>query len=323
MKICVIGLGSMGKRRIKLLKNGKADQKIVGIDHNPERVKHVASEYGISCFLSLSDLTEEMDCAFVCTSPQSHGVIIQECLKRGYHVFSEINLVDDLYQENIRLAGKKGKTLFLSSTPLYKEEMQSIDRLVKEKGEPCIYHYHVGQYLSDWHPWDNLKDFFASSKKTNGCRELLAIELPWIRNTFGEIERVHVVRRNTTKLAIDFPDTYLIQIEHTNGSAGNLTVDVVSRQAVRRLEAYHENLYIRWDGTPDSLYMKDIQSGQMKQVPAGIYIHEQGYGDFINEYAYAREIEAFFETIEGKQPLYSFEKDMELLKIIDEIEGIV
>ena len=34
-----------------------------------------------------------------------------------------------------------------------------------------------------------------------------------------------------------------------------------------------------------------------------------------------KEIEEFFEVIKGKQPLYSFEKDKETLKIIDEIEG--
>ena len=33
------------------------------------------------------------------------------------------------------------------------------------------------------------------------------------------------------------------------------------------------------------------------------------------------EIEEFFEVIKGKEPLYSFEKDIETLKIIDEIEG--
>ena len=33
-----------------------------------------------------------------------------------------------------------------------------------------------------------------------------------------------------------------------------------------------------------------------------------------------KEIEDFFEAIKGKEPLYSFEKDKEILRIIDEIE---
>lgn len=88
------------------------------------------------------------------------------------------------------------------------------------------------------------------------------------------------------------------------------------------MEILNEELYIKWNGTPDSLYEKDMGSGKLEQIQAGEYIHEQGYGDFINEYAYAREIEEFFEVIKGKQPLYSFRQDGKILKVIDEIEGL-
>ncbi len=321
MKICVIGLGSMGKRRIKLLKTFFNNLTIIGIDNDVERVKSAADEYAINCYPALSDVPQKPDCAFVCTSPQFHASIIRECLENNLHVFSEINLIDDLYDENIRSAKQKGKVLFLSSTPLYKEEMRIIDNRIKRNGKPCAYQYHVGQYLPDWHPWDNLEKFFVSNKKTNGCRELLAIELPWIGNVFGRIKNVHAVKAKLTNLKLDFPDTCLIQIEHSNGTIGSLAVDVVSRQAVRKLEIFNEDLYIRWGGTPETLYEKDIVSGELKQIPAGEYIHEKGYSESINEYAYMKEIEDFFEAINGKKPLYSFEKDKEILKIIDEIEN--
>ena len=321
MKICVIGLGSMGKRRIRLLRLLFDNLTIIGIDSNINRVRSVANEYGIDCYSSLSDVSEKLDCAFVCTSPQFHGLIIKECLESNLHIFSEINLIDDLYDDNIKLAKQKEKVLFLSSTLLYKEEMQITNSRIKQSGKPCAYQYHVGQYLPDWHPWDNLNDFFVSSKKTNGCRELLAIELPWIQDTFGRIKRVHVIKTKLTDLKLDFPDTYFIQLEHSNGNIGSLTVDVVSRQAVRKLEIFNEDLYIKWDGTPESLYEKDIISGELKQIPAGKYIHEEGYSESINEYAYMKEIEEFFEVLKGKEPLYSFEKDKEIIKFINKIEN--
>lgn len=320
MNICVIGLGSMGRRRIRLLKKRFPDFTITGIDSNEERVQSVAEEYGIICRSSLEKMDGRPDCAFICTSPQSHGILIRECLQRGCHIFSEINLIDDLYEENIKLAEEKGKTLFLSSTPLYKTEMEFIHDRVKQNGKACAYQYHVGQYLPDWHPWDDLKDFFVSNRLTNGCRELLAIELPWIQNTFGKIKKVCVVKAKLTALVLDFPDTYLIQTEHENGNIGSLTVDVVSRQAVRHLEVWNEDIYIRWNGSPESLYEKDIESGRLEQVPTGQYIHEPGYADFINEYAYEKEIEEFFEVVRGKRAIYDFRQDIATLEIIDEIE---
>lgn len=321
MNVCVIGLGSMGKRRIKLLKDFVEVLSIIGVDNNLERIRYASKKYGIKCYQSLKDIKTEIDCAFVCTSPQFHAKIIKECLEREFHIFSEINLISNLYEENIRLAKKKKKVLFLSSTPLYKAEIQIIDKKVKENGNVCGYQYHVGQYLPDWHPWDNLKDFFVSNKLTNGCRELLAIELPWIQNTFGKIKNISVIKRKLTNLNIEFSDTYFIQLEHTNGNMGTLLVDVVSRQAVRKLEIINEDLYIRWDGTPESLYEKDILSGELKRIPSGEYIHEKGYGDFINEYAYVKEIEEFFEVIRGKCETYGFKEDIETLKLIDEIES--
>lgn len=323
MNIIVIGLGSMGKRRIRLMKKMKLPVDIVGIDSKPDRCDDVKAQFGIKCFTSLEQAEKlaPIDCAFICTSPLSHADLIQSCLSHGYHVFTEINLVSAKYDENIALAQEKGLTLFLSSTPLYKSEMQFAEKRLKQNNKKCAYSYHVGQYLPDWHPWDNLKDFFVGDKRTNGCREILAIELPWIQNVFGKIEKASVIKQNLTDLRLGFPDTYLIQLKHENGNVGSLIVDVVSRQAVRQLEIFNEDIYIKWNGTPDSLYEKDIVSGELKQVKSGEYIHEEGYGDFVNEYAYMKEITDFFDVLQGKTPLYSFEKDMETIKIIDMIEN--
>lgn len=320
MKICVIGLGSMGKRRIRLLQERDSEITIIGIDNNEERVRNVSGQYHISCCSSLDNTDEKFDCAFVCTSPLSHGKIIRECLNRDCHVFSEINLVNDLYDENIRMAKEKNKVLFLSSTPIYRSEMQYISKKVKENGAPCAYQYHVGQYLPDWHPWDNLKDFFVSNKVTNGCREYLAIELPWMQMAFGKITGVNVMKQKLTRLELDFPDTYLIQLIHENGNRGNLLVDVVSRQSVRQLEIINEDIYIKWNGRPDTLYEKDILAGELRQILTGEYVHTPGYADWINETAYADEINRFFGVIDGAKPVYGFEEDKETLKIIDEIE---
>lgn len=320
MNICVIGLGSMGRRRIRLLKEMKKDFLIIGVDNNIKRRRNVGKEYNINCCCSIESVKVSLDCAFVCTPPQFHAAIIRECLQRELHVFSEINLISDLYEENMKLAQEKQKVLFLSSTPMYKEEMQYIDKRVKENGHSCVYQYHVGQYLPDWHPWDNLKDFFVSYKKTNGCREYLAIELPWLQRVFGKIVNVNVIKRSITGLDLDFSDVYMIQNEHENGNIGSLLIDVVSRQAVHHLEVFNEEFYIKWDGTPDSLLDKDIATGEWKVAGAGSYRHEKGYADFINETAYMKEIEDFFNALKGGQPLYSFAEDQETLLIIDEIE---
>lgn len=100
MKIIVIGLGSMGKRRIRLLSEHK-NVEIFGIDSQEIRCAEVMETFGVKCFNSISEACakEPIDAAVISTSPLSHAAIIKECLEHNLHVFTEINLVQDGYDE--------------------------------------------------------------------------------------------------------------------------------------------------------------------------------------------------------------------------------
>ena len=249
--------------------------------------------------------------------------LINECLSKRINVFTEINLVSDMYDDNIKLAQDNNLILFLSSTQLYKREMQKIKEICSPVKQ-YNYIYHVGQYLPDWHPWETYNDYFISNKRTNGCREILAIELPWIVDLFGKVVGKNVIKSKITKLNIDYNDNYIIQLEHENDNKGVLIVDVVSPKAVRKLEIYSEDKYISWNGTPDTLIEYD--KSNKRDVSYCLYDDVdkvEGYSELIVENAYEEEIRAFFNAIRGdkKDILHTFEKDKEILKLIDDIEG--
>lgn len=325
MNIVVVGLGSMGRRRIRLLKMISEDFNIIGIDSKQERRNRAEKELSIVTRDNLCDVLEEVhpDCAIVSTSPLAHADIIEMCLQANCHVFTELNLVADKYDSNINLAKKNNRVLFLSSTFLYRKEIQYINSVVKDKKENINYMYHVGQYLPDWHPWENISDYFVSDKATNGCRELLAIELPWISKVFGEIESYKVISGKNTILPINYNDNYFLLLEHKGGNKGMIAVDVISRKAVRNLEVYSENLYFTWDGTPDGLFMYDCTNKKEKGIQLYDFVDRQdGYASFVIEDEYRNELETFLSLVEGKGVAeYTFEDDLKILNLIDEIEG--
>lgn len=322
MRILVIGLGSMGKRRIRLLQRMRPDVGLCGVDMNEARRKAAQQEYGLTVYASITDAVdaEAPAAAIVSTAPLSHAAIIHECLTAGLHVFTEINLVDDGYAENVALAEEKRRVLFLSSTFLYREETRFIRAKVRACKEICNYRYHVGQYLPDWHPWEDYTQFFAGDSRTNGCRELFAIEMPWLIRTFGPVVEMRVIHNKMTKLKIGYDESYMLLLRHQDGHMGSLCVDVVSRKAVRLFELYAENLYLTWDGTPDTLRMLDGEN-----VLRPVELHEQaetadGYASFIVENAYENELCAFLDAIEtGILPEYGFSEDLETLALIDRI----
>lgn len=319
MRIVVIGLGSMGKRRIRLIKGMYPDYNIIGIDGREDRREETSSQFDIECTDSIEGIGA-IDCAFICTAPRSHNGLIHECLLKGWDVFTELNLVSDGYQENMSLAKEMGKTLFLSSTFFYREEIRYIRSKISDE-KKWNYIYHIGQYLPDWHPWESYNDFFLGDKRTNGCREILAIELPWLTGTFGEVETVNALSDKLTGLNIDYKDNFIIQFQHKNGNKGSMIVDVVSPVAVRKLEVYSEGAYISWNGTPDSLAEYDINSKKLVPVILSEQTeHIDGYSAFVVENAYKNEIREFFNVVNGTSfAQYGFDLDLKVLKLIDMI----
>ena len=323
MKIIVIGLGSMGKRRVRLLSEHK-DIELFGIDSQKSRCDEVKEKFGIKCYSSLAEAvkSEQPDAAVISTSPLSHAAIIKECLQNSLHVFTEINLVPDGYEENMKLAKEKGLTLFLSSTFLYQAETLKIIEKVKTTNVSKLnYIYHVGQYLPDWHPWESYKNYFIGNSRTNGCREILTIDLPWIVTAFGNIKSVQVMKSKNTNLNIDYNDNYLIMLDHESGAKGVFAADVVARKAVRHFEVFGEDLHITWDGTPETLLGYDIDKKEDVLLLADTTTeHMEGYSSLIDENPYRDELDAFLAAVnEGKKPMWDFEKDMALLKVIEEI----
>ena len=323
MKLLIVGLGSMGKRRARLAKGMDASIEISGVDTTESR-RTEAEGLGITAYASIGEAVaaEKFDAALVCTAPITHAGIISELLDAGLPVFTELNLVSDGYEENMKKAKEKSLPLFLSSTMLYRGETQYIKQQVKAFDKPVNYIYHIGQYLPDWHPWENYKNFFVGDKRTGGVREIFGIDLPWLLDTFGPVKSLQVEKDKISQLEVDYPDSYFVTLRHENGVKGMLAVDVVSPKAVRNFECFGEGLHLFWEGNPKSLYTFDHDKGE--KLPVNTYEsfeHDSRYSDNIVENAYVDELANFFAVLKGtEQPRYSFEKDLETIRLIEAIE---
>jgi predicted dehydrogenase len=322
-RVAVFGLGSMGKRRLRLLSALLPNGVFAGIDAREDRRSEVAERFGAQVFSSLDDAMCILPQAiFICTSPLSHSALISDSLRRRLHVFTEINLVDTGYATNQKLAEQQGLTLFLSSTPLYRREPAYLIEQASKYDGAMSYQYHVGQYLPDWHPWENYRDFFISDARTNGCREIFAINLPWVLRAFGPVEEVFAVSAKSTALQIEYPDSRIATFRHKNGTIGTFTADLVAREPIHRMRIQSEHLLLQWDGTPESLRTYDMAQKAWQQIRLYEDVDQlSGYSANIIEDAYAAEISAFFAAIEeGKRPIYGFQEDQQTLLLIDRIE---
>ncbi len=324
MKALIVGYGSMGRRRIRLLKRLIDNIEIICVDNKPERLNQI-KDADLKAYDDLNAaIDEKPDIAFVCTSPGHHAEMILTLIDAEINVFTELNLVDTYYDKIIETAKAKNVSVFMSSTMLYNKQIAQIDKFVKRTNKPVTYICHIGQYLPDWHPWESYKDFFIGKKETNGVREILAVQLPWIINTFGKITSVKVTAQKCTDLNIDFNDSLLINFMHENGNIGVFAADTVSRKAVTYLEIIGEDIHLFWHGHNDDLMVYDFKTKKMESVCAYENVeHTDGYADNIIENQYLDEIANFLNTVyKGTIPKYSIEKDKYTLSVIDAIEGM-
>ncbi|MDM8536553.1 Gfo/Idh/MocA family oxidoreductase [Desulfobacterales bacterium HSG17] len=325
-KVLVCGLGSMGKRRIRILRALYPDIFIVGVDSRQDRMTKAKEKYGIEVKKDFYKAFQEIkpQVVFVCTSPLSHDQFVLYALENKTHTFSEINLSYQSYETIVDKAEQNKSIAFLSSTSLYKKEMNWIEDQLNRKSSKVSYRYHVGQYLPDWHPWEHFSEFFVAQKKSNACREIMAIEFPWIINVFGKIKSIKVIKSNISELDLEYPDIFHVLFEHENGCVGTITIDCICVKAIRKLDIFSDQFYIEWEGTPDSLKTCSDKTGEMITVSLYNQVEQDThYEEFIIENPYVEETEHFFNLIDGNQTMpiiYSYEQDKYILKLIDEIE---
>ena len=87
LKFLIIGLGSMGKRRIRnLLFNGECQ--ITGYDISPERREEAKIKYGIETIADFKKISvKDIDAIIISTPPNKHGEYIRLALKNKKHFF--------------------------------------------------------------------------------------------------------------------------------------------------------------------------------------------------------------------------------------------
>src|SRR3989344_367402 len=239
MKFLIVGLGSMGKRRIRNLHiNG--EKNITGFDIRSERMEEAKEKYGIKITDDFNKISaQDFDAMLISTSPEAHGDYIRFALQNKKHFFVEHPINDDGYKEIRQLADKDLSIVKAPScTMRYYTPVKMIKKILDEGriGKVLAFQYHLGQYLPDWHPWEDYRQVYFSKKETSACREMLPFELIWLNWLMNS--RVAEVSGSISKVSdldMDADDIILANLKYENGILGNVIIDVISRKPFRTL----------------------------------------------------------------------------------------
>jgi len=238
VKVLVIGLGSMGKRRVRNLKALGITQ-LAGVDPRADRRAEAASKYSLPTFAGADEALKAFspDALIISTSLERHMDYAFLAREKRLPCFIEASVVDaERILELHKLTSAHGPLVAPSCTMRYFAGPKKVKELVGAGalGKPANFNYHTCQYLRDWHPWEALEDYYVSKRATGGCREIVPFELTWLNDIFGHPEPLACLRGRVGDLPVDIDDIYHCWLRYPGNVTASITVEVLSRPVATR-----------------------------------------------------------------------------------------
>ena len=239
MKVLVCGLGSIGERHINnLLTIGYEDIVVYRKRNLPLRTLDRE-------FLSFSSLKEALstnpDVAFVCNPTHLHLSTALSCIDSGCHVFVEkplSNSTNGLANLKV-LAEQKSCKVMVGYMMRFHPCLQTIKKWIDAGviGQIVYLRSQWGEYLPDWHPWEDYRTSYAASKTMGGGPGLtLSHELDTMLWLAGEYTEAVAMKNYASMLELETEHGIDLLIRFKTGATGNLHMDYFQSPPARTLE---------------------------------------------------------------------------------------
>lgn len=315
-RILIVGLGSIGKRHLRLARElfPQADIRVL-------RHQECTSipEYADGCFSGIDQAVEFAPHMAVIANPAPfHVASAQRLADSGAHLLVEKPLAAsaDGVAQLLESVYERGLVLLTGYNLRFLPSLQKFRDLVeaKEIGRVISVRCEIGQYLPSWRPnADYRQSVSARSNLGGGVLLELSHEIDYLRWIFGEVDRVNAMISRQSNLDVDVEDTAHLILgfapkEDGYRLVGALNMDFVRHDTTRLCTAIGENGSLRWNGLTG--IVEKFEAGAKEWRELFCYQHQR-------DDSYLAEWQHFLDCIkEQRAPLISGEDGLRVLQII-------
>ncbi len=319
----IIGLGSMGKRRIRCLNAlGIESENIYGYDIRHDRREEARTIYGVNTVDCLDKIEfDTIKAVIVSLPPDRHFLGAETAFLHNKPVFIEASVVLD---DALAIKAKKPKGLLVAPSctfvfhPIIKHVIEIIES--GKYGKVCNFSHHYGQFLPDWHAWEDVNDYYVSRRVAGAARESLTFELTWIVRMFGFPKEIKGFFMKTADIGCDIEDTYTGTMRFED-CLGNILIDVVARTATRNLVINLERAQLQWRVDQRRLEIYEAEKKEWKYIDEDPRIVVEGYSSNIGENMYIDELDTFLKAVDGKTVFpNTMDEDIRVLNLLKAVE---
>jgi len=259
MKFLIAGLGSIGRRHFRnLIALGEKDIVLL------RTRKATLPDDELASYAVETDLTEALkkhkpDAVIVANPTSMHLDVAIPAADAGCTILLEKPVSHSLERLDVlqNAAQKSGSRILLGFQFRYHPTLNKARELIQAGmlGELLTVHAHWGEYLPQWHPWEDYRQSYAARADLGGGAVVtLTHPLDYLRYLLGEVESLWSFNGHISPLEVDVEDVAEIGLKFKSGAVGGVHVNYFQRPPVHRLEIVGTKGTLRWDNADGALH---------------------------------------------------------------------
>ena len=292
-RILIVGLGSIGKRHLRLAREILPDAEIWVLRH--QHCQEIP-EYSDGCFHALKQACEFKPQAAIIANPAPFHLEIANALADvGTHLLIEKPLSHNVegvkqliskmhvYEQHLQI----GYNLrFLPSLKAFRDQIHggAIGRVLSVRCE-------IGQYLPSWRPDSDYRQTVSAQQSLGGGGEL-SHEFDYLRWIFGEVDWLSAWLGKVSDLKLDVEDMVQLTLAHqkdeNHSVMTSLNMDFLRHDTTRLCIAIGEKGSLRWNATTGMVEL--FQAGKDSWQQICQYMHHR-------DESYRTQLQHFFESV--------------------------
>jgi len=276
VKFLIAGYGSIGRRHLRnLLALGERDILLYRTHQSTLPDQDEAAQFPVvtdlgaafaarpdavvisnptALHLDVAIPAAEMGCAILMEKPVSHS----------------LDRLDDLR----RAVQRRGAPVLVGFQFRYHPTLKMAARLIADGaiGSPLSARSHWGEYLPNWHPWEDYRQGYAARPDLGGGVILtLSHPFDYLRWMFGEVESLFAITARSGGLDLSVEDIAEVSMRFTPGMVASVHLDYVQQPPAHTLEVIGSEGMLRWENSTGvlSVFHQEKQDWQSFHTPEG------------------------------------------------------
>ncbi|NWF64339.1 MAG: Gfo/Idh/MocA family oxidoreductase [Chloroflexi bacterium] len=324
MKFLIAGLGSIGRRHFRnLIALGEKDIVLLRTRRATLPDEELAG-YPVETDIHKALKKHSPDAVIVANPTALHLDVAVPAAQAGCHILLEKPVSDSLDRLDVleNAAQKSESKVLVGFQFRYHPTLNKARKLIQENaiGKILTVHAHWGEYLPQWHPWEDYRQSYAARADLGGgVIRTLTHPLDYLRFMLGEVESLYSINGHISPLEIDVEDIAEIGLKFSSGAVGGIHLNYFQRPPVHRLEIVGTGGTLRWDNADGTLHFYKMAApfGSFSEEPPApvveMYAPPQG---FERNQLFVAQTRHFIEIVRGvSEPRCTLEDGIQALRL--------